>query len=90
VKKPDQPVHSHPLDQTDEACTLCASHGNALEQAEPVFEVAKPVVHHTGPVKVPTVADRLAALLEEADDEEPASESDEDLMMEEDYEEEDD
>lgn len=88
VKKPDQPVHSHPLDQTDEACTLCASHGNALEEAEPVFEVAKPG-HHTGPVKAPTVADRLAALLEEADDEDEPAESDEELMVEEDYEEED-
>jgi hypothetical protein len=88
TKKAEQPVHSHPLDQTDEACNLCASHGNALEQAEPVFEVAKPA-HHTGPLKVPTVAERLAAMLEDADEvSEP--ESAEDLMVEEEYEDEDD
>ena len=88
AKKPEQPVHSHPLDQADEACDLCASHGNALEQAEPVFEVAKPA-HHTGPLKVPTVAERLAAMLEEAD-EASEPESEEELMVEEEYEEEDD
>lgn len=87
AKKPEQPVHSHPLDQADEACNLCASHGNALEQAEPIFEVTKPAPH-TGPLKVPTVAERLAAMLEEAD-EASDPESDEELMVEEAYEDED-
>lgn len=53
TKKPDQPVHTHPLTETDEACDLCASHGNPLEETEQEFEVV-------------TVARRIEALLEEA------------------------
>jgi hypothetical protein len=91
AKKPDQPVHNHPLDQNDEACDLCASHGNALNATEQQdFEVAKPMAPHTGPVKTPTVAERLAAMLEEAgeaSDSEAAS--DDELVIEEEYEEED-
>jgi hypothetical protein len=64
AKKPDQPVHTHPLTETDEACDLCASHGNPLEETEQDFEVV-------------TVAQRIEALLEEADD----SESDEDETL---------
>jgi hypothetical protein len=68
AKKPDQPVHTHPLTETDEACDLCASHGNPLEEAEQDFEVVAP---HTGPVKQLTTAQRLEALLNEglSDDE---------------------
>lgn len=83
AQKPEQPVHTHSLDTTDEACDLCASHGNALEEAEQDFEVVTP---HTGPVKTPTVAQRLAMMLEEVDEDE---ESDEELMVEEEYEEDD-
>jgi hypothetical protein len=88
AKKPDQPVHTHPLDESSEACDLCASHGNALEAAEQDFEVAAP---HTGPVKTLTVAERLAAMLEEAGDASGSdAESDAELVIEEEeYEEED-
>lgn len=88
AQKPEQPVHSHPLDTSDEACDLCASHGNALEAAEQDFEVAKPAPH-TGPVKNLTVAERLAAMLEEADESEAESGSDEEVMVEEEYEDDD-
>lgn len=72
------PVHTHPLDASDEACDLCNSHGNPLETIERSFEVAKPT---------PSVADRLAALLRESDDE---AESEEDVaIVEEDYEDDD-
>lgn len=88
-KKPEQPIHSHPLSETDEACDLCASHGNPLEEVEQDFEIVKPGPA-VGPVKEPTVAQRLAAMLEEAgdEDEDSASELGCDIMEEE-YEEED-
>jgi len=62
AKKPDQPVHTHPLTETDEACDLCASHGNPLEETEQDFEVV------TAP---PTIAERLESLLnaDESDEE---------------------
>ena len=84
-KAATQPMHTHPLSETGEACDLCESHGNALDQAEPDFEV----VPHTGPVKTPTVAQRLAAMLEEADESGPEPESDGEAMVEDEYEEED-
>jgi hypothetical protein len=69
VKKAEQPVHTHPLEQTDEACDLCASHGNPLEEAEQDFEIVlnTPAV---GPVKQLTTAERLAALLNSGDTDE--------------------
>ena len=77
VKKAEQPVHTHPLTETDEACDLCASHGNPLEEIEQDFEVvlASPAV---GPVKELTTAQRLAEILnsgdtDEEDDEERES-----------------
>lgn len=78
VKKAEQPVHTHPLEQTDEACDLCASHGNPLEEAEQDFEIVlnTPAV---GPVKQLTTAQRLAALLNEADSD--AEDEDEDREM---------
>ena len=98
-KKAEQPVHTHLLSETDEACDLCASHGNPLEAVEQEFEIVKPSPH-TGPVKEPTVAQRLVAMLEAAEeaDEEleaevvaAAEESDdgESHLGEEEYEEED-
>lgn len=82
-QKPEQPVHTHPLDAADEACDLCASHGNALEMAEQDFEVTP----HTGPIKTPTVAERLAAMLEEADEDTDADEGS--VAVEEEYEDDD-
>jgi hypothetical protein len=75
VKKAEQPMHSHPLTTgIDGDCELCSSHGNPLSNAESEFEVA-----HTGPVKTPTVAQRLEALLA---DSESDAESDGDPIME--------
>jgi hypothetical protein len=76
AKKAEQPVHTHPLTETDEACDLCASHGNPLEATEQDFEVVMPSPH-TGPVKQLTTAQRLAALLNSGDtDEEDEDEGD--------------
>jgi len=91
VKKAEQPVHSHPLTEADEACDLCSSHGNPLEEAEQDFEIVlnTPAV---GPVKQLTTAQRLAAMLEEADeeDEDDAEEAEDDLKLgQEEYEEDD-
>lgn len=65
-KKAEQPVHTHPLEETDEACDLCASHGNPLEKTEKDFEIVlnSPA---TGPVKQLTTAQRLAAILDSGD-----------------------
>jgi hypothetical protein len=68
-KKPEQPIHTHPLSETDEACDLCASHGNPLDEVEQDFEIVK-TGPATGPVKEQTVAQRLAAMLEDVDEDE--------------------
>jgi hypothetical protein len=76
AKKAEQPVHTHPLTETDEACDLCASHGNPLEAVEQDFEIVKPSPH-TGPVKQLTTAQRLAAILDSGDTDEEAEDEDE-------------
>ena len=91
VKKAEQPVHTHPLEEADEACDLCSSHGNPLEETEQDFEIVlnNPAV---GPVKQLTTAQRLAALLNEADSEPEdgdASDREELQLGQEEYEEED-
>lgn len=68
AKKAEQPVHTHLLTETDEACDLCASHGNPLEETEQDFEVVMPSPH-TGPVKQLTTEQRLAAILNSGDSE---------------------
>ena len=79
------PEHTHPLDSSDAACTLCTSHGNPLEEADKSFEVVAP---HTGPVKTATVAERLAAILAESEEEASESEAEE-MSLEEEYEDDD-
>jgi hypothetical protein len=80
AKKAVQPVHTHALTEAaDGECDLCQSHGNPLESGDVAFEMVAP---HTGPIKVPTVEQRLAALMDEAD-EEPESEEDSSLEEEE-------
>jgi hypothetical protein len=76
AKKAEQPVHTHPLTETDEACDLCSSHGNPLEETEQDFEVVMPSPH-TGPVKQLTTAQRLAAILDSGDTDEEAEDEDE-------------
>lgn len=57
--KPDQPIHTHDLASgIVSECDLCQSHGNALEEPEE-FELV-----------VPSVKDRLAALLNVPDEDE--------------------
>jgi hypothetical protein len=89
-KKAEQPVHTHALEETDEACDLCASHGNPLEETEQDFEIVmnSPA---TGPVKQLTTEQRLAAILNSGDSEaEDEDMSDrEDAAFEEAYEEDD-
>jgi hypothetical protein len=76
AKKADQPVHTHVLTEApNDECDLCQSHGNPLEALESRFEVVAP---HTGPVKQLTVAQRLEAIMMEADDDEDEDEVDED------------
>ena len=91
AKKAEQPVHSHPLTETDEACDLCASHGNPLTETEQDFEVVVPSPH-CGPVKTLTTAQRLAAILDSGDTDEdedaPLKELESDAVFD-DYEEED-
>jgi hypothetical protein len=83
VKKAEQPVHTHPLTETDEACDLCASHGNPLEEVEQDFEVVMPSPH-TGPVKQLTTEQRLAAILNAGDtDEEVEDEDDDEIEVDE-------
>jgi len=73
VAKAEHPVHTHELtQQPSEPCELCESHGNPLtEEAE--FEV---VLGEAGTAAPPrpaqTVAERLAALLEDSDSESDA------------------
>ena len=83
AKKPAkavQPVHTHELTENAQGeCELCESHGNPLTEAEPEFEVVlEPSL---------TVAERLAALLEDSDDSDAESEVAEEFgLMEEAFE----
>ena len=89
AKKAEQPVHTHPLTETDEACDLCASHGNPLEAVEQDFEIVLNTPA-TGPVKQLTTAQRLAALLDAGDtDEEEDDEGDKPEAAFDEYEEDD-
>jgi hypothetical protein len=79
AKKAEQPVHTHALTENAKGeCDLCESHGNPLgEEAE--FEVVMGTAG-TAPVSAPalqlTVAERLAAILDESGaDEESDAES---------------
>jgi len=91
VKEPKaaQPVHTHPISEMVNAdCDLCQSHGNPLAPVED-FEVAVPSVKTqlAASQPAPSVADRLAMMLEEADSDSD-SESDLGSMTEECYEDE--
>jgi hypothetical protein len=67
--KAEQPVHTHELGtKPSEPCELCESHGNPLASAEGEFEVVIGTVG-TAPVVPLTVAERLAAILDDADEE---------------------
>jgi hypothetical protein len=73
--KAEQPVHTHELGtKPSEPCELCESHGNPLTTGEGEFEV---VLGEAGsaPVKPQTVAQRLAAILDEADENDSDAES---------------
>ena len=74
AKKPEQPVHTHPLTENAKGeCELCESHGNPLaEEAE--FEVVMGT-SGTAPVPPQTVAERLAAILSDEGEAESDAES---------------
>ena len=75
-KKGPEPVHTHVMDaeiHTD--CELCESHGNPMVAAPQKFEVVpKFTTPAAGPIKVPSVDDRLAAMLADADEEDEEAE----------------
>ena len=93
-KKGPEPVHTHVMDaeiHTD--CELCESHGNPMATDIQQFEMVVPkaafTAPHTGPIKVPSVDDRLAAMLADADESE-LEEDDDEFEVEPDVEPEDD
>ena len=68
AKKAEAPVHTHELTaEIHDDCELCQSHGNPLAEAEE-FELAEEATP-VKPVKTSTLAERLAALMEDTDDE---------------------
>ena len=79
-KKGPEPVHNHLMDaEIHDGCELCESHGNPLATEPQKFEVVTKKTEvfkapATGPIKVVSVDERLAAMLAEADSE--AEESD--------------
>lgn len=75
--KAEQPVHTHALTENAQGeCELCESHGNPLATGEGEFEVVLGTAG-TAPVKQMTVAERLAAILDDAE----SSDSDSDQEM---------
>jgi hypothetical protein len=79
AKKPaakiEQPVHTHPLNENaEDECELCESHGNPLAMEEGEFEVVLGTAG-SAPMKQPTVAERLAAILDSADETDSDAES---------------
>jgi hypothetical protein len=83
-KKGPEPVHTHVMDaEIHSDCELCESHGNPMATEIQQFEVVAPkkvevvAAPHTGPIKVPSVDDRLAAMLAEADESEEDDDEDE-------------
>jgi hypothetical protein len=89
--KAEQPVHTHVLTENAQGeCELCESHGNPLATGEGEFEVVLGTAG-SAPVKQLTVAERLAAILDDTEDveSEAGSESEMgDLMGEEAFEDE--
>ena len=82
--KAEQPVHTHALTENAQGeCELCESHGNPLATGEGEFEVVLGAAG-TAPVKHLTVAERLAAILDdtEGSDSDSGSEMGGDLMEE--------
>ena len=71
-KKGPEPVHTHVMDaEVHTDCELCESHGNPMVAAPQKFEVVpKFTAPAAGPIKVPSVDDRLAAMLEEYEENE--------------------
>jgi len=73
--KAEQPVHTHALTENAQGeCELCESHGNPLATGEGEFEVVLGTAG-SAPVKPLTVAERLAAILDDAEEEDSDAES---------------
>ena len=72
VAKTEQPVHTHSLTENAQGeCALCESHGNPLATGEGEFEV----VLGTADTVPMTVAERLAAILDDAENSDSDAES---------------
>jgi hypothetical protein len=70
--KAEQPVHTHdPTENAQGECALCESHGNPLATGEGEFEVVLGTAG-TAPVVPQTVAQRLAAILDDAEEDSDA------------------
>jgi hypothetical protein len=81
VKKQEQPLHTHNLNEVSADCDLCASHGNPLKTDDDDFElvIQSEAEQNSIPEQVASksTAERLASILAESDsDSEYASESD--------------
>ena len=73
--KAEQPVHTHALTENSKGeCALCESHGNPMATGDGEFEVVLGT-SGTDPVKQPSVADRLAAILDDAENSDSDAES---------------
>jgi len=85
-KKGPEPVHTHVMDAEVHAdCELCESHGNPMATEIQQFEVVTKVAAPSpacGPIKVPSVDDRLAAMLAEADDSSAEEDNESDAELE--------
>ena len=85
-KKGPEPVHTHVMDAEVHAdCELCESHGNPMATEIQQFEVVTKVAAPSpacGHIKVPSVDDRLAAMLAEADDSSAEEDNESDAELE--------
>jgi len=75
VKKQEQPLHNHNLNEVSADCDLCESHGNPLTNGEADFEVVVPSVAEQMAPAVKSTAERLASILAESDDESDSEEA---------------
>jgi hypothetical protein len=73
VKKQEQPLHNHPLNDVSTDCDLCSSHGNPLNGADDDFEIVIPntnvQLEKPQPAVPVSTAERLASILAESDSE---------------------
>ena len=69
VKKQEQPLHTHALNESADGCNLCESHGNPLTNASDDFELVMPEPEAIPSTTVVAASSRLAALLQDEESE---------------------